>query len=91
MIMIEMAHAMGNSVGILGDYWELIDKYPQKLQGGFVWEWIDHSLMDETGDADGNGGGGGGLVSRGHLSTWLHPDIETDGNFMNDGLLGPDR
>ena len=36
LILCEYAHAMGNSVGNLGDYWELIYKY-DNLQGGFIW------------------------------------------------------
>ena len=36
----EYAHAMGNSVGNLQDYWDLIYKYDQ-LQGGFIWDWVD--------------------------------------------------
>ena len=40
MILCEYAHAMGNSVGNLQDYWNLIYKYDQ-LQGGFIWDWVD--------------------------------------------------
>lgn len=49
-IMAEYAHAMGNSVGGLSDYWDTIRKYPQ-LQGGFIWDWIDQSFprYDSTG------------------------------------------
>ena len=31
---------MGNSVGNLQDYWDVIERYPQ-LQGGFIWDWVD--------------------------------------------------
>ena len=80
MIMIEYAHAMGNSVGILRDYWKIIDK-SHSLQGGFIWEWMDHAL-ERTNDKG--------------QKFWAygkdyHPDMPTDGNFMNDGLLAPDR
>lgn len=49
-IMVEYCHAMGNSVGGLRDYWDTIDKYPV-LQGGFIWDWIDQSIIktDEKG------------------------------------------
>jgi beta-galactosidase len=43
LIMCEYAHAMGNSVGNLQDYWEAIESYPQ-LQGGFIWDWVDQGL-----------------------------------------------
>ena len=42
-IMIEYAHAMGNSVGNLQDYWDIIETYPN-LQGGYIWDWVDQSL-----------------------------------------------
>lgn len=44
----EYAHAMGNGPGDVCDYWEVIDKYP-RLIGGCVWEWADHSVLDENG------------------------------------------
>ena len=43
-IMVEYAHAMGNSVGALSDYWDTINKYPV-LQGGFIWDWVDQSFV----------------------------------------------
>ena len=42
-ILCEYAHAMGNAVGSLYEYWEVFEKYPN-LQGGFIWDWIDQSL-----------------------------------------------
>lgn len=42
-IIAEYAHAMGNSVGGLQDYFNLIEKYDQ-LQGGCVWDWVDQSF-----------------------------------------------
>lgn len=80
MIMIEYAHAMGNSIGILNDYWKIIDR-SSNLQGGFIWEWMDHALE---------------LVNSRGQKFWgygkdYHPDKPSDGNFMNDGLVAPDR
>ncbi|MET4695547.1 glycoside hydrolase family 2 TIM barrel-domain containing protein [Endozoicomonas lisbonensis] len=80
MIMIEYAHAMGNSVGILNDYWKIIDD-SHCLQGGFIWEWMDHAL-ELTNDK--------GQKYWGYGKDY-HPDLPTDGNFMNDGLVAPDR
>ena len=39
----EYAHAHGNSLGNLQDYWDVFEKYPMLL-GGFIWEWVDLSL-----------------------------------------------
>lgn len=42
-IQSEYAHIMGNSLGNFQDYWDVIENSP-KLQGGFIWEWIDQSI-----------------------------------------------
>lgn len=80
-IQCEYAHAMGNSVGNLQDYWDLIEKYPS-LQGGFIWDWVDQGIL--TKDAKGNkfwayGGDLGGDT------------LPTDGNFCLNGIIHPDR
>lgn len=46
-IMCEYAHAMGNSVGNLQDYWDVIEKYPA-LQGGSIWDWVDQGLWKDV-------------------------------------------
>jgi len=43
LIMSEFAHIMGNSLGNYKEYWDAIESHP-KLQGGFIWEWIDQGL-----------------------------------------------
>ena len=45
-ILCEYAHAMGNSSGSLGDYWDLFYTLPG-LQGGFIWDWIDQGLLEK--------------------------------------------
>lgn len=42
-IQSEYAHIMGNSLGNFQDYWDIVENNP-KLQGGFIWEWIDQSI-----------------------------------------------
>ena len=42
-IQCEYAHAMGNSLGGLKEYWDLIRKYPS-YQGGFIWDFVDQAL-----------------------------------------------
>jgi len=79
-IMIEYCHAMGNSVGNLQDYWDIIEQYPV-LQGGFIWDWVDQSL--EYKDKKGKP-----YLAYGHD---YHPDLPTDGNFLNNGLVDPYR
>lgn len=43
-ILCEYMHDMGNSMGGLGSYMKLIDKY-EMYQGGFIWDFIDQALM----------------------------------------------
>ena len=43
LIQCEYAHAMGNSMGGLKEYWDLIRKYPH-YQGGFIWDFVDQAL-----------------------------------------------
>jgi len=79
LIMCEYSHAMGNSNGGLADYYDMFDKYPT-LQGGFIWEWIDHGFKRT--DPDGK-------------TYWVYGgdfgDTPNDLNFCCDGLVWPDR
>jgi beta-galactosidase len=81
LIMCEYAHAMGNSTGNLQDYWDVIEKYPQ-LQGGCIWDWVDQGLYaeDSLGRKYWKYGGDYGP-----------PNVPSDGNFMCNGLVFPDR
>lgn len=62
------------------DYWDIIEKYPN-LQGGYIWDWVDQSL--EYKDKNGTP-----YFAYGHD---FHPDLPTDGNFLNNGLVDPYR
>ncbi|RYG40358.1 glycoside hydrolase family 2, partial [bacterium] len=45
MYLCEYAHAMNNSMGSIGEYNDLFDKYPS-LMGGAIWEWEDQGLWN---------------------------------------------
>lgn len=81
LIQCEYQHAMGNSNGNFRDYWEDIMAWP-KLQGGFIWDWVDQGLTvkDEQGREYWAYGGDLG----GHR--WHH-----DENFCINGMVNPDR
>ena len=49
LIMCEFSHAMGNSNGTLAEYWDAIESTPG-LQGGFIWEFWDHGLVQTLPD-----------------------------------------
>ncbi|MFI5820893.1 glycoside hydrolase family 2 TIM barrel-domain containing protein [Streptomyces rishiriensis] len=74
-ILCEYAHAMGNGPGGLADYQKIFEAH-DRLQGAFVWEWIDHGVKHPR----------LGYAYGGDFGEELH-----DGNFVCDGLVFPDR
>ncbi len=74
MVLCEYSHAMGTSNGGLAEYWEIFDA-GIGVQGGFVWEWADHSLRRD-----------GRLVVGGGCGEPHH-----DQAFCADGLVDADR
>jgi len=78
-LMCEYAHAMGNSVGNLKEYWDAIEKY-KPLIGGCIWDWVDQGLRKtaENGKEFFAYGGDYG-------------DKPNSGNFCMNGLVFPDR
>ena len=78
-IMCEYAHAMGNSTGNLKEYWEAIETHP-RLQGGFVWDWVDQGIRQITEDGEEWFAYGGDFG-----------DEPNDGNFCINGLIFSDR
>lgn len=82
LILCEYAHAMGNSVGNLQDYWNAIESH-RALQGGFIWDWVDQGLYK---DVPGSGGQKKFFAYGGDFG-----DQPNDGNFCLNGLVQPDR
>ncbi|WP_221420271.1 glycoside hydrolase family 2 TIM barrel-domain containing protein [Fulvivirga sp. M361] len=78
-IMCEYAHAMGNAVGNLKEYWDTIEKYPT-LQGGFIWDWVDQGLRKTAPDGTEFYAYGGDFG-----------DQPNDKNFCLNGIVFPDR
>jgi beta-galactosidase/beta-glucuronidase len=78
-VLCEYAHAMGNGPGGFKEYWEAFYRY-RRLQGGCVWEWIDHGIPKRTRDGVEYFAYGGDFGDR-----------PNDGNFVIDGLVFPDR
>ena len=81
LIMCEYAHAMGNSTGNLKEYWDTIKKYP-KLQGGFIWDWVDQGLVETAWN---------GMKYWTYGGDYGPPGTPSDGSFNDNGLVGPDR
>jgi len=80
MIQCEYAHMQGNSGGNFKDYWDTIYQYPKRLQGGFIWDWVDQSMYRYTKDGRRYWGDGG------EYGPNPGGDIE-----FGDGLIQPDR
>lgn len=79
LLMCEYAHAMGNAVGNLAEYWEVIEKH-ERLIGGCIWDWVDQGLRKKTADGRQFFAYGGD-----------YGDKPNDGWFVCDGLILPDR
>ena len=79
MIQCEYAHMQGNSGGNFKDYWDTIYAH-RKLQGGFIWDWVDQSVYRYTKDGRRYWGDGG------EYGPNPGGDIE-----FGDGLNQPDR
>lgn len=77
----EYAHAMGNSVGNLREYWEAIETY-KPLIGGCVWDWVDQGLRKKDAKGREFWAYGGDYGPEGTPS---------DNNFCMNGLVHPDR
>jgi len=79
LFMEEYEHAMGNSVGNIKDYWDVIKRYPS-LIGGCIWDWVDQGLPKKTPEGEEYWGYGGDFG-----------DTVNDGNFCINGLVFADR
>jgi beta-galactosidase len=92
-ILIEYAHAMGNSTGDIGSYWRSIYSLPH-LQGGFIWDWVDQGFRQPI-VADRNGRFL--PVGPGEKTFWAFggdfgpPGTPSDQNFCCNGLVSADR
>jgi beta-galactosidase len=78
-ICCEYAHAMGNSLGNFNDYWTVFRDYP-RLQGGFIWDWVDQGLEHKTDSGEKYWAYGGDFG-----------DTINDRQFCINGLMFPDR
>lgn len=79
-IMCEYTHAMGNSCGAMHKYTDLSDTEP-RYQGGFIWDYIDQSILKKDRYGKDFQAYGGDFLER-----------PTDYNFSGNGICyGGDR
>nr|WP_314559346.1 glycoside hydrolase family 2 TIM barrel-domain containing protein [uncultured Capnocytophaga sp.] len=77
----EYAHAMGNSVGNFQEYWDVYETYP-KLQGGFIWDFIDQGIYKTLPN-------GKKILTYG--GDYGDKDTPSDNNFLINGVIASDR
>ena len=89
----EYAHAMGQAVGNLKEYWDVIES-STGIVGGCIWDWVDQSIYDPVMLAKGK------KKSENGFNYWVSgydynsPDgvgMGFQGNFLNNGIVTPDR
>lgn len=97
-LLCEYDHGMGNAVGNLKEYWDII-RSSDNFLGGFIWDWVDQSRKiplpeggwDYYGMQDAHASGLNNLSGYylGYGGDW--GDTKNDGNFCQNGLVSADR
>lgn len=84
--MCEYAHAMGNAVGNLKEYWDAMIGSKVGI-GGCIWDWVDQSIYPSENIKSGE------LVTNGfpHYITGFDRPGPHQQNFVNNGLVNADR
>ena len=75
----EYAHAMGNSIGNLAEYWDYIENKSERMIGGCIWDWVDQAIVMP-------GAGDGKLYFGGSFG-----DMPNDNDFCCNGIITADR
>lgn len=88
----EYAHAMGQAVGNLIDYWNVIEN-STGIIGACIWDWVDQSIYDPEKLAAGikQDERGFNYFTSGY--DYNYPDVNNgfQGNFVNNGLITANR
>ncbi|KXX66636.1 glycoside hydrolase family 2 TIM barrel-domain containing protein [Flammeovirga sp. SJP92] len=77
-VLCEYMHAMGNSMGGLGEYWDYIRATPN-VMGGFIWDFRDQGLVHKNDKGETYYAYGGDFG-----------DLPNDQNFCINGVFAPD-
>jgi len=80
-IMCEYSHAMGNSNGNFQRYFDIINSSP-RMQGGFIWDWVDQGIKTQDENGTVFYAYGGDLGGK---------DLQNDENFCANGLVSANR
>lgn len=95
----EYAHAMGQAIGNLVDYWQVIEN-SSGVVGACVWDWVDQSVYHPENIKEGN------LINQDGFHAWAsgydfddyvvnnpgrYNDRAFQGNFLNNGIVTSNR
>ena len=89
----EYAHAMGQAIGNLKEYWDVIES-STGIIGGCIWDWVDQSIYDPEKLVKGQKKSENGFnywVSGYDYNSTSGVDYGFQGNFLNNGIVTPDR
>ena len=89
----EYAHAMGQAVGNLKEYWDVIEN-STGIIGGCIWDWVDQSVYDPAKLVKGQKKSDNGFnywVSGYDYNSTGGVNYGFQGNFLNNGIVTPDR
>ena len=89
----EYAHAMGQAVGNLKEYWDQIED-SNGIIGGCIWDWVDQSIYDPAKLVNGEKKSANGFnywVSGYDYNSTSGINYGFQGNFLNNGIVTPDR
>lgn len=89
----EYAHAMGQAVGNLKEYWDVIEG-SNGIVGACIWDWVDQSVYDPARLVSGQKKSENGFnywVSGYDYNSTSGINYGFQGNFLNNGIITPDR
>ena len=92
----EYAHAMGQAVGNLKEYWDQIEG-SSGIIGACIWDWVDQSVYDPArlvnGEKKDKNGFNYWVSGYDYSNNRYNTDIPYgfQGNFLNNGIITPDR
>lgn len=90
----EYAHAMGQAVGNLQEYWDVIES-STGIIGACIWDWVDQAIYDPAKIASGEltqtSTGFNYFMAGYDYQSASYVNYGFQGNFMDNGLITPDR
>ncbi len=89
----EYAHAMGQAIGNLKEFWDIIEG-STGIIGGCIWDWVDQSVYDPARLVNGEKKDKNGFnywVSGYDYNSTSGINYGFQGNFLNNGIVTPDR